>query len=440
MQPIQYGQVAEAVTTHLVILPGNYLHRIWWRKPWTWVPVRSNNAHSRSNSKCSVPVNLAWPDQYRSVWCWRRVIVIELEFSAVLHVVVQNIMLTLDVVPGRSAGAFFIGAPVNDMCEWLITNHSHVLAVDIRYDAKTPLTSDIDVNLVHDAVHLKFEPKSQRLRTIVFDDLTSVKLQCNHIDFSGPAVSPTFVLIYKLFGPAHPGEYDARNQRYVLRYPGMSIEFPIPSKFHSYCQSHVDIPPLEFPDGTTAVADRIELYGVHERAPNHIAPAATNDWYMQQVLVTPFSGIVLHERNVAIQFGTGVQDVLQSLGTPETVIYNPNESYFYNYRRFGFDVLFTSDTHRICKIVLHTNFPGNTAFGEYNKCNFAIKLGKKAVVTCDSTFDDVQTILGQAKDRPVVVEAPSSTNPYGPTLLYAYQGLVFEVLASKHIVSVCLFR
>ena len=39
----------------------------------------------------------------------------------------------------------------------------------------------------------------------------------------------------------------------------------------------------------------------------------------------------------------------------------------------GIDLLFCGSTHRLKKIVLHTNLPNHVSFGTYNKCHFLIK-------------------------------------------------------------------
>ena len=49
------------------------------------------------------------------------------------------------------------------------------------------------------------------------------------------------------------------------------------------------------------------------------------------------------------------------------------QDYFYNYFQIGFDLLFDVQTHRVKKIVVHTNFPGHVSFNRYRRCFFKFK-------------------------------------------------------------------
>ena len=44
--------------------------------------------------------------------------------------------------------------------------------------------------------------------------------------------------------------------------------------------------------------------------------------------------------------------------------------YFYGYPTRGLDLLFCGASHRLKKVVLHTNIPGHPDFNLYCKCNF----------------------------------------------------------------------
>ena len=61
--------------------------------------------------------------------------------------------------------------------------------------------------------------------------------------------------------------------------------FPIPTRHHKFVLQKTDEPPLEFPDGTTPVAERVIVYGTHTQSPNHIPPSVTNSYYMEEVIV-----------------------------------------------------------------------------------------------------------------------------------------------------------
>ena len=67
---------------------------------------------------------------------------------------------------------------------------------------------------------------------------------------------PTFSLIYELFGPTYPGRYEEELGVYILQYRGICFAFPIAEEFqHLYTES--DRLPMELPDGSSPVADRM---------------------------------------------------------------------------------------------------------------------------------------------------------------------------------------
>lgn len=63
------------------------------------------------------------------------------------------------------------------------------------------------------------------------------------------------------------------------------------------------------------------------------------------------------------------------------------------------------------------------------------------VVTAESKWCDVQGLLGAAGAPVAFNRAPSTntTNPFGATLFFGYDGLIFEVATGGHISSVTLF-
>lgn len=107
----------------------------------------------------------------------------------------------------------------------------------------------------------------------------------------------------------------------------------------------------------------------------------------------------MSKRKKFLGFDTSVQDCLSDIGPPQKVsvkrtdqmrihsawqnndderLSENSESmaacrdYFLNYFKLGFDLLFDGNTHRVKKIILHTNFPGRANFNCYRKCNFRI--------------------------------------------------------------------
>lgn len=142
--------------------------------------------------------------------------------------------------------------------------------------------------------------------------------------------------------------------------------------------------------------------------------------------------------------------------------------YFYNYYDLGIDVLFDKSTHTVKKVILHTNIPGHAEFSIYRKCAFTLSQancdagesgsfrkgkvrqkpkGNRIVsrarstakpITSESQWSEVEATFGSA-GKPMVRDTGVVTNPFGATYLYAYEGIIFEVLKSGHIASVTLF-
>ena len=143
-----------------------------------------------------------------------------------------------------------------------------------------------------------------------------------------------------------------------------------------------------------------------------------------------------------------------------------SSDYFYNYFELGIDVLFDKGSHTVKKVILHTNVPGHSEFSIYRKCAFVLHYHEKAnspgskghrdlakaelnrfhsrprspgaPITSESQWTDVEAALGSA-GKPMVRDTGAVTNPFGASYLYAYDGVIFEVLKSGHIASVTLF-
>jgi hypothetical protein len=180
-----------------------------------------------------------------------------------------------------------------------------------------------------------------------------------------------------------------------------------------------------------------------------------------------------------------------------------NSDYFFNYFTLGLDILFDSRHHRASKFMLHTNFPGHYDFNSYHRCAFTLRIGRivsasnniisggsngsgknntknsnqnpkspkmkknktmalesPAVllnnvenvnsdknwisVNYDSHWEEVNDFaLPGCQDRverPVVLTRSSSNNPFGSSLCYGVQDMIFEVLSNDHIASVTLYQ
>ncbi|KAF9178539.1 hypothetical protein BGZ51_007689 [Haplosporangium sp. Z 767] len=132
-------------------------------------------------------------------------------------------------------------------------------AVELKYSDENPFVADIILRLASNGIELRFDALSQRLKLIKVDDFSRLRLTYQGGDVSSTKALPTFLLVYKLFGPTFPGEFDGSKHHYTLSYPGLSLVFPIPEKHMLLYQSSADLP-LEFPDGTTPVASHMYIF------------------------------------------------------------------------------------------------------------------------------------------------------------------------------------
>lgn len=64
---------------------------------------------------------------------------------------------------------------------------------------------------------------------------------------------------------------------------------------------------------------------------------------------------------------------------------------------------------------------------------------KGPTITADSTWDEVQQVLGDG-GRATIHSRGFASNPFGPTLVYGYRGVAFEALKSGHLAGLTLFQ
>jgi len=178
----------------------------------------------------------------------------------------------------------------------------------------------------------------------------------------------------------------------------------------------------------------------------------------------------------------------------------PAKDYFFNYFLLGIDLLFDGRVHRVKSIVLHTNSCASRQFTCYRRCNFRIfcadsldrarlkpcegrslqdeppkqagsegifqtlrrseedlkeqrkrveeaeeesdedefqAWGKGAVVGPDSSWEAIKAIKGEG-GRPMLHSKGDNT-PFGSTQFFAYEGVIFEVMANGYLDTVTLF-
>ncbi|KAJ8925830.1 hypothetical protein NQ315_009682 [Exocentrus adspersus] len=392
-------------------------------------------------------------------------------------------MLTLEVVPERSLGCeqweFVVGMHFSQAVAIIQSQVGVIKGVQVLYNDTKPLEVDLVINLPQDGIRLFFDPISQRLKIIEIFCMKLVKLKYCGLVFNSPEVLPSIEQIEHSFGATHPGVYDSEKQLFMLNFRGLSFYFPVESKFQS--GSTHNLGSLQFPPGNSPLVSRLAIYcgsNVDQAyAPELPLNCYYGQLYLQKAVVlrgdSYTKGLRLHllagtnsriVDSMKIQFerevllGHSAQDVASMLGSPSKVFYksedkmrihSPNahrkiaatrSDYFFNYFTLGLDILFDARSHYAKKIVLHTNYPGHYNFNMYMRCEFDLSLDGTDI-TAYSHWDDICKKLTPS-ERPVVLNRASSTNttnPFGSTLCYGYQDIVFEVMPNHYIASLTVY-
>ncbi|KAF9976428.1 hypothetical protein BGZ73_008630 [Actinomortierella ambigua] len=327
------------------------------------------------------------------------------------------------------------GASLWDVIRALRDQAALIPAVDIKYSDDNPFSADIVLVLQSNGIELRFEPVSQRLKLIIVDDFSRLRLTYQGGEVSSTKALPTFILVYKRFGPTYLDH------------------------------------PLEFPDGTTPVASHMYIFhgpdwntasppplatvarSIQETgSPNPaLSRAHEGRGELERVIAKIHYGVALHfavapghQQKVPILLHISTpQDLLADIGPPANIYYKeedkmkihsetskessqqgsneddgilgsmddvgfdrsgstqtgpmPND-YFYNYFHLGIDVLFDGSSHVCKKIILHSNIPGHFDFQSYKRCPFVIHIPSGEPLTPSS---------GIGADLPPVPPSPS---------------------------------
>ncbi|KAI7863539.1 hypothetical protein BDF14DRAFT_1843189 [Spinellus fusiger] len=190
--------------------------------------------------------------------------------------------IELVITPSKSLGPFRLGSSLWDTLQLLRDRPQFFPVVELKYSQSEPLKHDFIIALPSNGIHLRYDGSLQRLKSIECFDPSKVKLVYQSSDVSSSRTIPTFLLIYKSFGPTYPGEFDTSQS-------GLAFTFPIPLRFQSLYKSSSDLP-LEFPDGTTPIASRVYLY------------SGSTHW--QQATVPPLSKVIAeHNASSSTKYG-----------------------------------------------------------------------------------------------------------------------------------------
>eukprot|EP00611_Tribonema_gayanum_P017638 TRINITY_DN30395_c0_g1_i1.p1 TRINITY_DN30395_c0_g1~~TRINITY_DN30395_c0_g1_i1.p1 ORF type:complete len:128 (+),score=12.11 TRINITY_DN30395_c0_g1_i1:174-557(+) len=114
-----------------------------------------------------------------------------------------------DLEPGVGFGDYTLGLELTETLH-IISLQRPAKTLRISYDEEEPVHGlDILVTVLDDGVVLHFNPDTQRLSLISLCELDKVQLSRAGTVFTGSTSAPTFVSIYRLFGPTFPGRFVA---------------------------------------------------------------------------------------------------------------------------------------------------------------------------------------------------------------------------------------
>ncbi|KAI9354051.1 hypothetical protein DFJ73DRAFT_759498 [Zopfochytrium polystomum] len=367
----------------------------------------------------------------------------------------------LPVIPGSALWQFKLGMAIGEACDVL---QSIDAKAQFMYGDQEPLARDLILNVPGLGICLRFDPRFQLLKLIEVFDFENAVFTYNGLELSSTRTLPTFLLIYKSFGPTYPGVL--ANDRYTLEYPGISFIFPVPSGQKDMQSADLL---LTLPDGSTPLCERLYVTpkAIQESTEGKASFAKANQARPEDYLVGPApfveihleSGILFPSNHDILRFGTPTQEVQAVLGPPSQIWLKEDDKmsihrsvsasggsgihpgggtvgeqskdsvsivrdYIWNYFHLGCDVVFDGELHCVKKFVLHTNFPGHY---DFNRCRS---------VDCNMMWESISKALGPPSGPPVIFNKAAGSNPFGATSFYGYENIIFEV-GSTWVQEIC---
>ncbi|CAE6494399.1 unnamed protein product [Rhizoctonia solani] len=305
--------------------------------------------------------------------------------------------LDLDLRPGLGVGPFELGASLFDVLNFLRRPSPPAFpSVSVKYDATSTSQSPIILHL-RPHLDLLFTRQTQRLHTISLslhrNNQQHIPLVLSYKDevLSGPDVVPHRTAVQRMMGPTYKGDR--------MRYPGVwfSFEDDVPGA------TGVTNPEESNAEVKRVVVTQRQEQTEHDRQEDgEVVPNATMYGDVKRAVIQIHDGIYLYfftpdsdDPPIHIRLGvTTAEDLTCDLGPPVLTHYKEDdrmsihatgqddeESYFYNYFQHGLDFLISGKTHRVRKIIVHSNVPGSPLFQRYKRCPWEFSLGSQDVAS-----------------------------------------------------------
>ncbi|KAI6134941.1 hypothetical protein EV401DRAFT_867718 [Pisolithus croceorrhizus] len=380
--------------------------------------------------------------------------------------------LEVDLRPGSGIGMFELGSSLWFVMTMLRGLQHLFPQVEVKFDAENASTTPVILHL-RPHFDLLFSGYHQRLHTICLRKITDLhppiilrykdSVICSGGD---PLVR---VQITRAFGPTYPGD--------ELRYPGVWFSF----EDDTINESLKGGIPNTGPDQRSKEVRRIivtqkETQSGEHDALDEVIPCPVMFAEISRAIIKIHHGIVLHffapsSSPLHICLGeTTTQDLNLDLGPPSRVFYkedgrmaihSPNpqleedsysNDYFYNYFHHGIDFLISGQTHRVRKIILHSNVPGSPLFQRYKRCPWELE-GRPEDDEDDTPprmrfpdkFEAISHFLNPRDPPPQSMildrtdDDDTITLPSPMSRLYGYSGVILEVNEASQVVAVTLF-
>jgi len=370
-----------------------------------------------------------------------------------------------DVHPGERLGPFSLGSSLWSVLEYLRQQQTAYPQITVSFDNAAPSTSPVLLH-VRPYVDLLFTPTEQRLHTISISHIGAdppLILRYNSALLLSPDIALRRSDVSRVFGPTYAGS--------AMRYPGISFSFDedVPSNLAKKPSS----------EDRSQLVKRLTMNQQPTSSPSQTAtldldliiPCSAMEGELEKATFTIGEGATLRfftlsqgqSKSIDLRLGeTRAQDALVELGPPLRTHHKDDDrmaihaktaespsdlkGYFYNYFQHGMDLLFADSTHKLEKIVVHSNVPGSPLFQRYQRCPWEIrslrspKRNSPPLITLKSKIDEVigseSTSYKMQVDRS---EDPSITLPSAVTHLTGMDGIVFESTEMGDVVSFTMF-
>ncbi|KAL7410750.1 hypothetical protein BDY24DRAFT_398378 [Mrakia frigida] len=282
----------------------------------------------------------------------------------------------------KGLGPFVLGSTLFTVLDYLRTSGKDSFPwVQIKFDPESPSTSPIHLALLPlPGTLLIFPSPSQRLRQIHILALPSPNLTLlysTHV-LASPFKPLTRGDVNRVFGPTFDGGESGE-----VWYPGLGFGFDEQAS----------------PNGggrnqrvrSVHICQKEEIGTEGEVVFEGRRKVVQGEGLVKVVIQLPRLSLQLHFASsppLTITLNeTTVSDLLAELGPPNRTFYKEDTrmsihseeaggdskeeeegSYFQNYFQYGMDFLISGRSHKVYKIIMHSNLPGAIQFGRYERC------------------------------------------------------------------------